>query len=82
MGKPAETEADDSSSASTVATRARPRPGGLQGLAIVLAQVVRTEGATGLYKGIGPQLAKAVLAAALLLMTRDILHARLNRPSK
>ena len=37
----------------------------------VLAQLLRTEGVMGLYKGIGPQLSKGVLSSALLLAAKE-----------
>ena len=37
----------------------------------VLAQIVRDEGAAGLYKGIQPQLTKGVLSSALLLTGKE-----------
>ncbi|TVY91617.1 Peroxisomal membrane protein [Lachnellula willkommii] len=50
------------------------RDGGKENMATSMKRIVREEGYTGLYKGIGPKVTQSVLTAAFLFAFKDVLY--------
>ncbi|CZS99858.1 hypothetical protein WAI453_003512 [Rhynchosporium graminicola] len=50
------------------------RDGGKESMAQVLRRIIKDEGCSGLYKGIGPKVSQSVLTAAFLFAFKDVLY--------
>ncbi|CZS88576.1 peroxisomal membrane protein PMP47B [Rhynchosporium agropyri] len=50
------------------------RDGGKESMAQVLRRIIKDEGYSGLYKGIGPKVSQSVLTAAFLFAFKDVLY--------